>query len=347
MKQYHPNYNLVGTTVVIYIYSLIISSFSIDSNNLSLSKELISNTISIVHLQSTLMIMASERDFPFDISNNSTLNYIRHPRSYRTTLIQISSDMQKIFSNTYSTMYRLQLDVKRIPNYIKIILKLLRQGSSSMIKRMLPRSLNNIIRISNENKNSFVKTINEFTGLFNLLNEVQHLSLKFNNNLSNKTDLMLYHKFDLKTTFEKIGLNVQEIIKQFEDLIQSINLDIKTDLNLSDNENIMQLIPVLYSVEINAYFLYQLSDIYTDILNRYVLHRIAGIGRYVTLSTDEERYTALSNISEQLITISHKVEKIFRQYEYEFQTNSKILQEEYEKLVHEFQDRSLTSKTLE
>ena len=131
------------------------------------SYSLITNSVSLVHLQSTLMIMSSERDFPFNVSSNSKLNYIRYPQSYRTTLVQVSSNMHKLFFNTYSTMHRISLAVKRIPNQIKTIFKLIRKASSTMIKRMLPVSLNNIEKILNDNKDSIRKIIEQVDYLFN------------------------------------------------------------------------------------------------------------------------------------------------------------------------------------
>lgn len=326
--------------------------FSTEFNNSSLSKELISNTVSSTHLLSTLMIMASKRDFPLNVSLNTKLNYIHYPQSYRMTLLQVSSDMHKVFSNTDSAMYRIQLAVKRIPGYIKIILKLFRAGSSTMIKRMLPRSFDNIVRILNENKNLFTGIMGEFVNLSNLLNEINQLpidlSLKFNNYSSDKTDLILYNKFNSKNALENISIKIQQITKQFENIIQLIiNLDIKTKFDLSANEDIIRIIPVLYNIEIHAYFLYQLSNIYTNLLDRYILDQTSGMTRYIVLSTDEERYAVLLNLSKKSTNILYEVEKIFLEHQNEFKTSISALQEAYENLFNEFYDRSSTSKILE
>jgi len=298
------------------------------------------------------MIMASERDFPFNISSGSKLNYIRYPQSYRTTLLQVSSDMHEIFSNTYSTMYHIQLAVKQIPNHIKTILRLIIAGSLAMINKLLPTTFNNIARISNENKIFINKIIDQFINLLNLLNEIKQLpivlSLKFHNYPSDKTDLILYNKFDSKNVLEKICITIQQMKKQFEQIVQLIiNLDIKTKSNLSVNDDISRFIPVLYTIETNAYFLYQLSSVYTDILNRYVLDQTAGMSRYVVLSTDEERFATLANLSEQFSNIFHEIEKLFIERQNEFETGNIVLQEAYEKLFNEFQEHSSTSKVLE
>lgn len=286
--------------------------------------------------------MASERDFPFNISSDFKLNYIRYPQSYRTTLLQVSSDMHDIFSNTYSTMLRIQLDVKRVPNHIRTILRLITSGSSSMIQRMLPTTFNNIARISNENEILMKKIIDQYDNLVNILNEIQQLridsSLKVNHSPSDKTDLILYNKFDSIHVIENICTTIQQIKRQFEQILQLIiNLDIKTKFNLSINDEIIRFIPFLYTLENNAYFLYEFSSIYTDILNRYVLNQTAGMGRYIILSTDEERLATLKDLSQQLSNTLQKLEQLFIERENEFQSKTIVLQQAYEKLVNEFQ----------
>ena len=321
-------------------------------NDLSLPKELVSNTLSLVHLQSNLMIMTSERDFPFNISSDYKLNYVRYPQSYRTTLVQVSSDMYKLFSNIYSTMYRIQLAVPRIPSYIKTIIKLMTGSSSAMIRRMLPSSFDNIARISEENKHFINNIIDQLTKLLDFINEIKQLpidlSLKFNKYPSQKTDLIPYNRLDSKDILENISVLIQKMQKQFQQFAQLLaNLNIKTKLNLSINNNMTDFIPILYNIEMNAYFIHDLSSIYTDVLSRYVLDQTAGMGRYVVLSTDEERSTTISNLSKQLLNVLHQMEQIFIERQNEFEINSTTVRQAYEKLFNEFQDRSLTSKLLE
>jgi hypothetical protein len=68
------------------------------------------------------------------------------------------------------------------------------------------------------------------------------------------------------------------------------------------------------------------------------------MGRYIALSTDEERFETLSNLSKQLSNILQEVEELFIERQNEFETNNIILQEAYEKLFNEFQDRASSSK---
>jgi hypothetical protein len=307
------------------------------NSSLLLSKELITNTVSLIHHQSTLMIMSSERDFPFNLSSNWKLNYIHYPQSYRATLVQISSNMHKLFSNNYSIMYRIQFAVKRISNQMKTIFRLILVASPTMIKRMLPISLKNIRRILNDNENLIREIIDQIDYLFNFLYEVKQLprdlSCKYYQYPSNKTDLILYNQFDSKNVLEAMCLILQQMKKQFEEIVQ---LTTKFDLSFTNDMNC--LISTLYTIENNAYFLYQLSSTYTDLLDQYVLDQTASMGRYVALSTDEKRSTTLINLSQKFAKILDAVETNFLKQEDEFEINNRMLREAYEKLFDELQD---------
>jgi hypothetical protein len=221
-----------------------------------------------------------------------------------------------------------------------------------MIKRMLPASVDNIARISKENELFMNDIIDQLTKLLDFVNEIKQLpidlSLKFDNYPSQKTDLILYNRFDSKDILENISVIIQQIQKQFQQIAQLLaDLNIKTKLNFSINNSITDFIPILYNIEMNAYFIHDLSKIYTNVLSRYVLDQTAGMGRYVVLSTDEERSTTVSNLSKQLLNVLNEMEQIFIERQNEFKINSITVQQAYEKLFNEFQDRSLTSKLLE
>ncbi len=128
-------------------------------------------------------------------------------------------------------------------------------------------------------------------------------------------------------------LILQQMKKQFEEIVQ---LTKEFDLSFTDDMN--RLISTLYIIENNAYFLYQLSSTYTDILDRYVLDQTASMGRYVALSTDEKRSTALINLSQKFAKILDAVETNFLKQQDEFEINNRMLREAYEKLFDELQD---------
>ncbi|UJR25939.1 hypothetical protein I4U23_007287 [Adineta vaga] len=135
-------------------------------NSLSLSKELLSDSISVVYLQSILMI--------------------QHSQSIRMKLLQMNSALQKLFMDIYSTMYRIELAVKRVPSYIKTIFKLIRSGSSLMKERLLPATVNSISRIFNENAIFINRIIDQLTKISNLFEDIQQVPLDLSFQPSNR-----------------------------------------------------------------------------------------------------------------------------------------------------------------
>ena len=160
------------------------------------------------------------------------------------------------------------------------------------------------------------------------------LSCKFCQNPSIRTDLILYNKLDSMNVLETMCYTLQQMKNQFEEIVQ---LTTKFDLSFTDDNN--HLISSLYNIENNAYFIYQLSSIYTDILDRYVLDQTASMGRYAVLLTDEERSTAHLNLSEKFEKILAEIEMILLERQDEFEANNRILREAYEKLFDELQNR--------
>lgn len=313
------------------------------SKSLSLPKELIINTVHLVHLQSTLMILASKRDFSFKIPAETKLKNIRYPDSFRTTMAQASSDMYRMLSDTHSKFYSIKLAVERIPKQIKIILRILTAGSTAMIQKLLPTNMKTIGRISNENVVNINKTMNEIIHLKDIFDEIKQytiaLSSTVNDNFSNQNQLILYDEFSIENILEKISVIIQQMKKQFEYIAQLIiNIDVITKFNQPVEHNIIHFISIFHDIESTAYFLYQLSNIYTNVLNKYVLDQAASNSQYLVLSTDEERSKEFSQLSERLSNNVHEINQLFVECQSEFETNNLSLQQAYEKLFNEFQD---------
>ena len=316
-------------------------------HSLSLSRELTSNTLSLVHLQSVLMLLASERDFPLAKSAEHSMKYIRYPRSYRTTLVQVGSAMHKTLSNADATQYRLQLSMKRIPDYIKTIFKLLTAASPLMLERMLPTYVNHIIRTTQENIPLMSKTIEELITLGNFVNELRRYSINaaavVNNPLSNRTDLVRSNGLNSKSILERIHLTVQRITRQAEQLTDvCIRLHERARSNLNTGaRSVDGILTILYEIESTAYFIYQSANIFVHFCDRYVIDRMAGIGQYVLLVTDEDRWKGLTTLSDQLKKAMDDLANASAHYEREYDVNSSALNGAYGKLVGKFPDRSM------
>ena len=122
-------------------------------------------------------VLASRKDFPFNTPANYQFRYIRFPTSFQATLAQVASEMHSALLGAHTAMDRIQNSVKQIPGHVKTILKLLTSATPSMIKKMLPLSINHIGRLANDNVLLANRTVDQFTNLLNLLDEISELSI--------------------------------------------------------------------------------------------------------------------------------------------------------------------------
>ena len=318
----------------------------IEFHSLSLSRELTSNTLSLAHLQSVLMLLASERDYPLAKSNDSSMKYIRYPQSYRATLVHIGSNMGKTLRNADTTQFRLQLSMKRIPDYIKTIFKLLTAASHLMRERMLPTYVNHIIRTIQEAIPPINTTIEQLTELGNFISEVRRYSVNatavVNCSISNRTDLVRSHELKSTTILEQIHLTVKRMTRQFEQLADvCMRLAERAQSNLDTNVQSVGILTILYEIESTAYFIYQSANIFTRFCDRYVTDRMASVGRYLLLATDEDRWKGLSTLSDQLKKAMNDLANVSARYEREYDVNRSVLKDAYETLFGKFPDRSM------
>ena len=311
---------------------------SVEFESLSLARELIYNTISVVYLESTLTILASERDFPLSIPPSLSSTQIRYPQSYRTTIVQIGSDMHRVLSETDSTMYRLQLAMKRVPDYIKIILKLLAANSSPMTKKLLATNFNNLIRTANEGVGLLNTTLDRLATLAKLVSDVRRASKENIQILtakpSTKTELVLSNTFNSKNVFEKVDWTLEQLKQELTEVLEIlVNLERATKRNEAIDQDKTRLLSNLYHIESTAYFLFQLASIYNHLSSRYVMDQIAGVSRYALLSNNEDRMASIASLAQQWPSIQEDIQQLITQCQEEYVKNDRLLQQVYEKLL--------------
>ncbi|CAF4981024.1 unnamed protein product, partial [Rotaria magnacalcarata] len=93
-----------------------------------------------------LMVLASKQDFPFRTPAGYVYRFIRYPNSFRATLAQVSSEMYDALMGAHTAMDSIQLAIKQVPTHVKTAMKLISSASDSMLKTMLPRTLDSIAR---------------------------------------------------------------------------------------------------------------------------------------------------------------------------------------------------------
>ncbi|CAF3992404.1 unnamed protein product [Rotaria magnacalcarata] len=97
---------------------------------------------------------------------------MRHPQSFRATLIQIANDGYDAFSQAHSSMNQIQIYMSLIPGHVKTSLRILVSASPRLLERLLVPSLSNIDRIGRECSRLASNTHDQFVNVMQLLGEV-------------------------------------------------------------------------------------------------------------------------------------------------------------------------------
>lgn len=304
-------------------------------------KELLSNSVRLVHLEAQLLVSASKRDFPLKNSANSTFHYIRNPQSYRTALLQASHATYSLFADSYATMYRLQLSIKRVPDYIKTILKLITQGSPMMIEKMLPSTLNNMVRTVDELPASIRKNLDQLADLTRLFDEIRAslptLSITARDQPSDRTELAQSDRFNSTTALDEISVLLEQMrghLEQFTELILGMN--VRAAFNFISPVQTACLVSILHTLESTAHLLYQSASLYAYALKQHVVDRSAGLGKFLSLSTDDERSATLLALGQQWSSALHELQQLWAERQSELQLGDRLLHQAYDKLFETF-----------
>lgn len=299
---------------------------AIPSENLFLAKELIFNSVSIVHWQSMVMIVASEKDFILNTS--STL--IRYPHSYRATILQTSSELQRVFTDIDSLMYRLQLAMKRIPDYIRTVFRLLDSASTLMRERMMPSTLNNILRTTHENMLMMNATIQHWNSFARLFQDVKAVPIPS----TTRTGLILADELDSNKMISEMDALVEQISQNLNTFLEHlVRLDQLATANNATQADQTAFVANLYASEQTAYFIYQTAFIFNHFSHRYLIYPLTSSSRYVILNSTEDRLNSFDVVSKRWSEIAKDINESLIQYELEYESNSLLLRQAYENMV--------------
>jgi hypothetical protein len=178
----------------------------------------------VVGYMGNLMVLASKRDFPFQTPDGYTYQYIKYPNSFRTTLAQVSSDMYNALMGAHTGMDQIQLAIKQVPTHVKTVMKLLSSATDSMLKLMLPRTLESVGRLATESAAIANSTLLRFNQLQDLLAEIIELST--NTQSTNEGDIERMKEQQINSTLDQQRLkeNLETIKNQYSQ--SKANLDI-------------------------------------------------------------------------------------------------------------------------
>ncbi|CAF2962652.1 unnamed protein product [Rotaria sp. Silwood2] len=159
-----------------------------------------------------LIVISTKIDFSLKESiGDYKFKYIRHPESYRATLIQISNDAWEAFLKAHSSMNTIQLYMALIPGHMKTSFRILVKSSPRLLERLLTPSLKSIDMIGKECSKLASATHEAFVNVMQLLGEVIEVTA-------------LTQGFHLQRLREvEMELNVSRAAQQYqEQIIQTV-----------------------------------------------------------------------------------------------------------------------------
>jgi hypothetical protein len=123
--------------------------------------------------------------------------------------------MSLALSAAHTAMDTIQVGVRQIPGHVKNTLKILTTASPTMIKKMLPLSINHIGRLANDSATLANKIVGQFDALIYLLNEISELNI--NTGSANKVQLENNEKQLKESTAkqQQIAHQLTDIQKQY------------------------------------------------------------------------------------------------------------------------------------
>jgi hypothetical protein len=95
-----------------------------------------------IAVMSQLLICASRvTDFQIDKIDREAIPLLKHPDSFRTTLVQIANEAYNAFMKAHTNMEKIKLQVAQVPDYVKDCFKIIKSDNKVAIEKLLPRRL--------------------------------------------------------------------------------------------------------------------------------------------------------------------------------------------------------------
>jgi hypothetical protein len=120
-----------------------------------------------------LIIMSTQRmDFPIDVNlPTGGFKHIKYPKSFRTTLLQISHSGYLAFLKAHTNMDKIRMYNSNVPSHIKDATRYLMSKQELYIVNLLPISLGRIKEAADQSKELSQEVVKEFKLVVELIQE--------------------------------------------------------------------------------------------------------------------------------------------------------------------------------
>ncbi|KAK2864856.1 hypothetical protein Q7C36_004010 [Tachysurus vachellii] len=120
-----------------------------------------------------LVFISSNTDF--SINKNPPKDgykFIRYPESFRACLMQVCNSGWWAFNEAHKNMDQIRLYTMAVPDYLKMAVKILFQGSDEVVEAHLPEQLENIRVVADDCLQLAISTEKRFTDVINIIHEL-------------------------------------------------------------------------------------------------------------------------------------------------------------------------------
>lgn len=148
------------------------------------------------------MVISGNRDFSMvESAPKDGFKFVRHPSSFRATLVQVSNDGWSAFMNAHENMDKIQLYMQQVPDHIKTAFKLIMKGSPRIVQRFLPSTLGQLKDIGTECVKLAKETQTKFNDVMLLMGEIL------------ESTIASHGRYNLKLFTAEAELNVSKVLK--------------------------------------------------------------------------------------------------------------------------------------
>ena len=190
-----------------------------------------------------LILMSNQKmDFAIDVSPPTNgFKHIKYPKSFRSTLLQISHSGYLAFLKAHTNMDEIRVRNSAIPAQIKSAVRYLLSKNEKVIELRLPSTLATIKEIVNKSEVLSREIVNEFTLVIELIGET--------------VSALVSTKGDAQIKLDEVGLNrnLTEMEKKFSEEESAVLEEKKAKLNglrkRLDHRKDNMMIRTLYSNE--------------------------------------------------------------------------------------------------
>ncbi|EFX83209.1 hypothetical protein DAPPUDRAFT_315943 [Daphnia pulex] len=122
---------------------------------------------------SQLMICTSHvTDFKIDNIKEDKISLLKHPSSFRTTLVQIVNEAYNAFMKAHTNMEKIKLQVSQVPDYVKDCVKIIKSDNKVAIEKFVPRRLECIKNAADNGEKLSAEVAQAFDSLGQLIQQV-------------------------------------------------------------------------------------------------------------------------------------------------------------------------------